>query len=142
MGIVVNPKGRKGGHGIESPALNLVLSVLFGDIAMPFYEYRCQSCGHEFEAMQKISDAPLLTCPACKADALQKLLSAPAFRLKGGGWYETDFKSGNKRNLHDSGSDSGKAEKTKPESAAATESKSAPEKTTAKPSASGDTKST
>ena len=70
---------------------------------MPFYDYRCQACGHEFEAMQKISDAPLLTCPACQADALQKQLSAPAFRLKGGGWYETDFKTDNKRNLHESG---------------------------------------
>lgn len=75
---------------------------------MPFYDYRCQACGHEFEAMQKISDAPLITCPACQADALQKQLSAPVFRLKGSGWYETDFKSGNKRNLHESGQTEGK----------------------------------
>jgi putative FmdB family regulatory protein len=70
---------------------------------MPFYEYRCQSCGHELEALQKISDAPLVDCPECGQPALKKLVSAAGFRLKGGGWYETDFKGGNKKNLHDSG---------------------------------------
>jgi putative FmdB family regulatory protein len=68
---------------------------------MPFYDYRCAACGNELEALRKISDPPLLECPACGKPALQKQLSAPAFRLKGGGWYETDFKSGNKKNLHD-----------------------------------------
>ncbi|MCB1791400.1 MAG: zinc ribbon domain-containing protein [Gammaproteobacteria bacterium] len=66
---------------------------------MPFYEYRCDSCGHELEAMQKISDAPLSDCPACAAPALVKLISAAGFRLKGGGWYETDFKGGAKKNV-------------------------------------------
>jgi putative FmdB family regulatory protein len=70
---------------------------------MPFYEYRCQSCGHELEALQKISDDPLVDCPECGQPALKKLVSAAGFRLKGGGWYETDFKGGNKKNLHDSG---------------------------------------
>lgn len=72
---------------------------------MPIYEYRCDACGHELEAMQKISDAPLTDCPACGEPALKKLISAAGFRLKGGGWYETDFKkSGDKKkNLHDSG---------------------------------------
>jgi len=71
---------------------------------MPIYEYRCESCGHELEAMQKISDAPLTDCPACGQPALKKLISAAGFRLKGGGWYETDFKkSGDKKkNLHES----------------------------------------
>ena len=59
---------------------------------MPFYEYRCGSCGHEFEAMQKMSDAPLTDCPGCDKRELVKLVSAAGFRLKGGGWYETDFK--------------------------------------------------
>ena len=59
---------------------------------MPFYEYRCGSCGHEFEAMQKMSDAPLTDCPECAKAELVKLVSAAGFRLKGGGWYETDFK--------------------------------------------------
>ena len=70
---------------------------------MPIYEYRCESCGHELEALQKMSDAPLVQCPACGESALKKVLSAAAFRLKGGGWYETDFKRGNQRNVHDSG---------------------------------------
>ena len=54
---------------------------------MPFYEYQCGSCGHYFEAMQKITDAPLRKCPDCGKSALKKLLSAPVFRLKGSGWY-------------------------------------------------------
>jgi putative FmdB family regulatory protein len=77
---------------------------------MPFYEYQCQACGAHHEAMQKISDPPLKKCPECGKSRLQKLVSAPVFRLKGGGWYETDFKSDKetKRNL--AGED--KAEKT------------------------------
>jgi putative FmdB family regulatory protein len=70
---------------------------------MPIYDYRCEACGHSLEVMQKISDARLVDCPACGQPALKKQLTAPSFRLKGGGWYETDFKSGNKKNLHDSG---------------------------------------
>ncbi|SMF45223.1 putative regulatory protein, FmdB family [Alteromonadaceae bacterium Bs31] len=66
---------------------------------MPIYEYRCESCGHELEALQKISDAPLSDCPECDSATLKKKVSAAAFRLKGGGWYETDFKSGKKKNL-------------------------------------------
>lgn len=73
---------------------------------MPLYEYRCDACEHEFEALQKMSDEPLVHCPACGQATLRKLVSAAGFRLKGDGWYETDFKSGNKRNLADSGSDS------------------------------------
>jgi len=69
---------------------------------MPIYEYRCESCGHELEALQKLSDAPLTRCPECGADGLKKLVSAAGFRLKGGGWYETDFKKGGKKNLHES----------------------------------------
>lgn len=68
---------------------------------MPFYEYRCDACDHGFEALQKISDAPLETCPVCHETALRKLISAAGFRLKGQGWYETDFKSNNQRNLAD-----------------------------------------
>lgn len=70
---------------------------------MPFYEYQCKSCGHDLEAMQKISEPPLKKCPHCGKPQLQRLMSAPVFRLKGGGWYETDFKGDqdNKRNLAD-----------------------------------------
>ncbi|MEM9315028.1 MAG: zinc ribbon domain-containing protein [Pseudomonadota bacterium] len=66
---------------------------------MPIYEYQCTACGALHEALQKISDDPLVDCPACGNATLRKKISAVAFRLKGGGWYETDFKSGNKKNL-------------------------------------------
>ena len=68
---------------------------------MPFYEYQCRACGETTEVLQKISDPPLKKCPSCGKSQLAKLVSAPVFRLKGGGWYETDFKSDgeNKRNL-------------------------------------------
>lgn len=73
---------------------------------MPIYEYRCESCGEELEKLQRMSDDRLVDCPACGEPALKRLVSAVAFRLKGSGWYETDFKKDNKRNLHDSGSES------------------------------------
>ena len=68
---------------------------------MPFYEYECANCKFYKEVMQKVSDAPLKKCPSCGKNALKKLVSAPVFRLKGAGWYETDFKSDKeqKRNL-------------------------------------------
>ncbi|HEY1314795.1 MAG TPA: FmdB family zinc ribbon protein [Steroidobacteraceae bacterium] len=70
---------------------------------MPFYEYQCKNCGHDLEAMQKISEPPLKKCPHCGKPQLQRLMSAPVFRLKGAGWYETDFKGDkdNQRNLAD-----------------------------------------
>jgi putative FmdB family regulatory protein len=76
---------------------------------MPIYEYRCGNCGHELEAIQKMSDPVLEACPGCGQDALKRLISAPSFRLKGGGWYETDFKQDGKRNVHEAES------KAKPE---------------------------
>jgi len=66
---------------------------------MPIYEYQCTACGHTFDTLQKIGEAPLTFCPACGAEALKKLISPSAFRLKGGGWYETDFKTGNRKNV-------------------------------------------
>ena len=60
---------------------------------MPIYEYRCTSCGHEKEVLQKLSDPPLTECPACGKSTLRKLVSAAGFHLKGSGWYATDFKS-------------------------------------------------
>lgn len=59
---------------------------------MPIYEYECSDCSHQFETMRKVSDGPLTECPACGKESLQKLISKVAFRLKGTGWYETDFK--------------------------------------------------
>ena len=66
---------------------------------MPIYEYLCSACGHAHEALQKMSDAALTDCPGCGKSELKKQISSPSFRLSGSGWYETDFKSGNKRNL-------------------------------------------
>jgi putative FmdB family regulatory protein len=128
---------------------------------MPFYEYQCKSCGHELEAMQKVSDPMLKKCPHCGKSQLTRLMSAPVFRLKGGGWYETDFKGDkdNQRNLADRPEDApketkeadtkakdekGKDEKgkdgkdaksgeTKADAAAAKESPSAKEKPADKP---------
>lgn len=70
---------------------------------MPIYEYECRTCGYHLEALQKLSEAPLTQCPHCGKSALRKLVSAAGFRLKGGGWYETDFKSGHRHNVLDSG---------------------------------------
>ncbi len=82
---------------------------------MPIYEYQCKACGHELEVIQKISEEPLKFCPECGQPELSKLVSAAGFRLKGGGWYETDFKSGDKKkNLagEQASSSSGDAAKT------------------------------
>lgn len=82
---------------------------------MPIYEYECKACGHRQEAIQKMSDDPLVDCPVCHKPELKKLISAAAFRLKGGGWYETDFKGGNKKNVDKSGDKPAAAPtKTKP----------------------------
>lgn len=66
---------------------------------MPIYEYECKACRQRLEKLQKVSAEPLIQCPACKQDTLSRLVSAAGFRLAGGGWYETDFKTGNKKNL-------------------------------------------
>ena len=71
---------------------------------MPIYEYECAACGHRHEALQKLGESLLCDCPACGKSELRKLVSAAGFRLAGSGWYETDFKTGDKRNLA-SGSD-------------------------------------
>lgn len=76
---------------------------------MPIYEYQCDACGHGLEKLQRMSDAPLTDCPECGKDQLRRLVSAAGFRLKGGGWYETDFKKSEKKNVHDSGKKSGES---------------------------------
>lgn len=78
---------------------------------MPIYAYQCKACGHEMEALQKISDAPLTDCPVCHEAALHKKVTAAAFRLSGSGWYETDFKNSGKKNLADKPSDKDKTDK-------------------------------
>lgn len=103
---------------------------------MPIYEYQCKSCGHELEAFQKLADDPLKECPSCGDLELSKLISAAGFRLKGGGWYETDFKGSQDKKKNLAGGDSTSAPSaTSPASSAAdggtrdnakTESKPAP----------------
>ncbi|WP_114418295.1 FmdB family zinc ribbon protein [Marinospirillum perlucidum] len=75
---------------------------------MPIYEYQCQACGHEVEILHKMSDEPPKDCPDCSQPQLTRKISAAGFRLAGSGWYETDFKSGSKKNLADSGGTSTK----------------------------------
>ena len=79
---------------------------------MPFYEYECPHCGYDEEVLQAINDKPLKKCPSCGKKGLKKLMSAPVFRLKGSGWYETDFKGDkeNKRNLAGADKEEAKAE--------------------------------
>jgi putative FmdB family regulatory protein len=102
---------------------------------MPFYEYECPHCGYRDEVLQKITDKPLKKCPSCGKTGLKKLMSAPVFRLKGSGWYETDFKSDkeNKRNLAG-------ADKEEPKAEAKTDAK-ADAKAEAKGESKPDTKS-
>jgi putative FmdB family regulatory protein len=104
---------------------------------MPFYEYQCRACGVQVEVMQKISDAPLKKCPECGKSQLVKLISAPVFRLKGGGWYETDFKTDQdkKRNLVEADKGEAKTDakpEAKPEAKAEDKAPKS-EKPTAKP---------
>lgn len=77
---------------------------------MPIYEYSCQACGAQTEILQKLSDPPATDCPACGKPALSKSVSAAGFRLAGGGWYETDFKTGSKKNLAGDSSSGGAAD--------------------------------
>ncbi len=110
---------------------------------MPIYAFRCAACGHDFDRLQKMSDPDPAKCPECGAEAVQRQLTAPSFRLSGSGWYETDFKKDGdkKRNLTgDSKGEGGKSEgdkqadKAKSEPAAAkTDSKPAETKPVAKP---------
>ena len=107
---------------------------------MPFYEYECPHCGYQDEVLQKINDKPLKKCPSCGKTGLKKLMSAPVFRLKGSGWYETDFKSDkeNKRNLAGAEKEEAKSEtkadaKTdaKPEAKAESKPETKPDKAAA-----------
>jgi len=91
---------------------------------MPIYEYRCSACGHKLEALQKISDAPLVGCPACGKDTLAKLVSAAGFQLKGSGWYATDFKgSGRKPEAKTAEGKNGEGASSESKSEAKTEAK-------------------
>jgi len=95
---------------------------------VPIYDYQCSECSHVLEAIQKFSDPLLTDCPECGRPALKKLVSAPSFRLAGGGWYETDFKTGSKKNLagdSSSGATSGASSSDAKPAASKTDSSSA-----------------
>lgn len=105
---------------------------------MPFYEYQCAACGHHHEELQKVTDRPLRKCPACSRTTLKRLVSAPVFRLKGGGWYETDFKheKEEKRNLageKEPPAEKPKEDKAKDDKPAAKPAEPKPEPPAAKP---------
>ena len=91
---------------------------------MPIYEYACKSCDHRLDALQKMSDDPLVDCPECGEATLKRLISAPKFRLKGQGWYETDFKKDNQRNLSKSDSEAPKSDKAESKSDSKADKKS------------------
>ncbi|MCP1314289.1 MULTISPECIES: zinc ribbon domain-containing protein [unclassified Halomonas] len=95
---------------------------------MPIYEYECKACGHRMEKLQKISADPLRECPACQKQDLERLVSAAGFRLAGGGWYETDFKTGGKKNLAADSAPSAPAGGTSKDGGAAPTSSSSPNK--------------
>ena len=129
-------------HGLilQLDLLNYVLVSTSGflqqskGVVMPIYEYECKACGHRLEVIQKISDEPLKDCPECHKPELKKLISAAGFRLKGGGWYETDFKSSNKKNLAqtDASKESKSADKKDKKSADSTSSTAGQSKTSGK----------
>src|SRR5262245_4110926 len=99
---------------------------------MPFYEYQCAACGHHHEELQKVSDRPLRKCPACGRPALKRLVSAPVLRLKGAGWYWTDFKGDKEAKRNIAGEKEPPAEKPKDDKA---EAKPAEKKPDAEPAA-------
>jgi len=106
---------------------------------VPIYEYLCKKCDHTLDALQKIADVPLVDCPSCGEATLKRLLSAPRFRLKGQGWYETDFKKDNQRNLAEGDKEPSKSDKKssddkakKEKSSDKPEAKSSSEKKTTK----------
>jgi putative FmdB family regulatory protein len=97
---------------------------------MPIYAYRCASCGHSKDVLQKLSDAPLTVCPACGASTFAKQVTAAGFQLKGSGWYATDFRGGNGAKKSDAGdktdakTDTGKTEAGKTDAGKSDSSKS------------------
>ena len=111
---------------------------------MPIYAFECAQCGHTFDRLQKMSDADPVECPACGEPQVRRQLTAPQFRLAGGGWYETDFKKDGdkKRNLADGGEGAKPSSEAKPAESSPAKAESAPAKTESKPAAPSSTSST
>ena len=97
---------------------------------MPIYEYQCSHCENRIEILQKLNDLPLEDCPACNKPSLKKLVSAASFRLKGKGWYETDFKTGEKKKLAESDSKNKETTDSAAKDPKVSENKKEPEKRT------------
>lgn len=93
---------------------------------MPIYAYRCSACGHAKDVLQKLSDAPLTTCPACAAESFSKQITAAGFQLKGSGWYQTDFRGGSTAAPSAPAAESAKSESPKAEAASASSASSTP----------------
>jgi len=126
------------GYPFDDSTLDLRFNPSLVNETMPIYAYRCAECGHELDALQKISDPPLTDCPACGAAALTKQITAAAFRLKGSGWYETDFKKDQdkRKNLHqdaEPAKDKSTGDKPKEKPAAETKAKPTSDAPAAKP---------
>ena len=109
---------------------------------MPIYEYACKKCDHTLDALQKMSDDPLVDCPECEEPALKRLISAPRFRLKGKGWYETDFKKDNQRNVLKSDTEPAKSDKSdgKSDKSETKKTEKTEKKTESKPATKADSK--
>ena len=101
---------------------------------MPIYEYKCSECGHFMDALQGVNDSPLKVCPECSEKSLKRLISAPNFRLSGEGWYETDFKTGAKKNVAGDSSGAVTSESSSSDSASSPGADSPSVKETPKPS--------
>ncbi len=105
---------------------------------MPIYAYKCQACGHQFDKIQRISDAALTDCPDCNQPELKKQITAAAFKLTGTGWYETDFKNNNKKDSDQAKSSDNTSSKTNTESKSDSGSKSSESKSDNKSTAKKD----
>lgn len=110
---------------------------------MPIYAFECSACGHAFDRLQKLSDADPTDCPACGAPQVRRQVTAPSFRLAGGGWYETDFKKDGdkKRNLADGGEGAKPSSESKPAESSPAKTESTPAKTESKPASPSSTSS-
>ncbi len=97
-----NPHSTGLGYNPKDSLYLATFDASWDQLTMPFYEYQCQACDHHVEVLQKISEAPLTVCPACGQPSLKRLVSPAGFRLKGTGWYETDFKGHGKKPSSDS----------------------------------------
>lgn len=133
VGYQLRDHGRVSVLEIGIPAPSFLVLKLDSEETVPIYEYQCKSCGHEMEAFQRLSDDPLKECPSCGDLELTKLVSAAGFRLKGGGWYETDFKTGKDKKKNLAGETSSTAPSSQSDSGSGAKSEGSKSSTPASP---------